>query len=47
MTISMVVRAWAHIAETTGAAIELVHHTRKRTGDEPGADDVRGASTLV
>ncbi len=45
--IAEVVRAWAEIAEYTGAAIELVHHTRKRTGSEPGAQDARGASALL
>lgn len=45
--IAAVVRAWADIADRTGAAIELVHHTRKRGGSEPGAEDARGASALI
>ena len=47
MTIAILIRAWTQIASRTGAAIELVHHTRKQTGDEPGAGDARGASALV
>ena len=45
--IAAVVRAWADIAERTGAAIELVHHTRKRASVEPAAEDARGASALI
>ncbi len=47
MTIATLIRAWSQIAERTGAAIELVHHTRKRTTSEPDAGDARGASALV
>src|SRR5581483_5803980 len=35
------------IAEATHAAIELAHHFRKLNGQEPSADDVRGASSIV
>jgi hypothetical protein len=45
--IAAVVRAWADVAERTGAAIELVHHLRKRSGSEPDAADARGASALI
>lgn len=46
--IDAVVREWAHIADETGCAIELVHHVRKGTvGVEVTADDARGAKALV
>jgi hypothetical protein len=45
--IGEVVRAWTAIAERTGAAIELVHHTRKRIGAEADGADARGASALI
>jgi len=47
MTIATLVRAWSQIAAQTGAAVELVHHTRKGAGNEPSVDDARGASALV
>ncbi len=48
MTIASLVRAWSYIAEHTGVAIELIHHTRKGASQgEPSADDARGASSLV
>jgi hypothetical protein len=46
--IDAVARQWAHIADVTGAAIELVHHVRKLApGQEMTADDARGAKALV
>lgn len=46
--IEQVVRAWARIADETGCAVDLVHHVRKgTTGQEPTADDARGARALV
>ncbi len=35
------------IAEKTQACIELAHHFRKLNGQEPSADDIRGASSIV
>jgi hypothetical protein len=46
--IDAVVRQWAHIADVTGAAIELVHHVRKLApGQEMTAEDARGAKALI
>ena len=46
--INAVAREWAYIAEETGAAVEVIHHLRKGTaGQEPTADDVRGARALI
>jgi hypothetical protein len=46
--IEEVVRVWAHIADVTMAAVELVHHVRKLSpGQEITADDARGARALV
>ncbi len=47
--IDAVVKRFGHIADETGAAIELVHHVRKPgTGQsETTIDDARGASALV
>jgi hypothetical protein len=46
--IETVARLWARVAQETNTAVELVHHLRKGTvGQEPSADDVRGASALV
>ncbi len=35
------------IAEETKASVELAHHFRKLNGQEPSADDIRGASSIV
>jgi hypothetical protein len=35
------------IAEVTQSAIELAHHFRKLNGQEPSAEDLRGASSIV
>lgn len=45
--IDMVARAYAQIAEETGAAVMLVHHTRKMGPDRGTVDDGRGASSLL
>ena len=45
--IELVAAAWAEIADVTGCAIELVHHTRKTGGAEATTEDSRGASALV
>jgi len=44
-----VVREWANIANEVACAVELVHHVRKGggNGQEPSADDARGASAIV
>ncbi len=45
--INQVVKIWRRIAEKTGCAIELVHHSRKTNGNETTIDDARGASSLT
>lgn len=47
--IAAVARTWARIAEEANCAVELVHHVRKGggQGEDPSADDARGASALV
>ena len=45
--IEMVAGTWAEIADTTGCAIELVHHTRKLGGAQATSEDGRGASALL
>lgn len=45
--IEAVAAAWAEIADVTGAAIELVHHSRKTGGAEVTVDDARGAGALL
>jgi hypothetical protein len=45
--IAAVTRQWAMIAETTGCAIQLVHHARKGSGQAFTVDDARGASALI
>jgi hypothetical protein len=37
---------WRYIADTSGAAIGLVHHTRKLNGEAAGAEASRGASAV-
>jgi hypothetical protein len=46
MEIDAVAKCWSRTADRTGAAIELIHHTRKTQGDT-GAADSRGASALI
>ena len=45
--IDAVAKKWAHIAEVTGCAIELVHHARKTGGEEVTVEDARGGSALL
>lgn len=47
--VDIVAKSFAWIADQTGAAIEVVHHTRKLrdTGGEVTPEDSRGASALV
>jgi hypothetical protein len=45
--IDLVVKAWNRIAEETGTAVMLVHHSRKPNGSELTVDDTRGASALL
>jgi hypothetical protein len=46
--IDFVMRQWTMIAEDTGCAVELIHHTRKGGGQgEQTADDLRGAGAIV
>ncbi|MBR1216520.1 AAA family ATPase [Bradyrhizobium sp. U87765 SZCCT0131] len=46
--IGAVAKTWARIADSTRAAVELVHHLRKGLGDgDRTADDARGAGALV
>ena len=44
--IELVVKKWAHIADVTNSAIELVHHSRK-TGADVTVQDGRGAIALL
>lgn len=44
--IQAVARAWGRIANLTGCAINLVHHTRKTNGMEISVEDGRGGSAL-
>jgi RecA-family ATPase len=45
--IETVVKKWAHVAEQTKCAIDLVHHSRKTHGEEVSVEDGRGASALL
>ena len=45
--IDLVATEWAHIADVTKCAVELLHHTRKTGGVEVSIDDGRGAGALV
>lgn len=45
--IDMVSKQWAKIADTTGCAIDLVHHVRKLNGAEITVEDSRGAVSLI
>lgn len=45
--IDLVAREWNHVADTTGASINLVHHVAKLRGIEATADSARGASALI
>lgn len=46
--IDVVAAMWGNIANETGCAIDLVHHTRKGNANEPaGVEAARGASSLI
>jgi AAA domain len=45
--IEMVAATWAKIADVTGCAVELVHHSRKTGGAEITVEDGRGGSALL
>src|SRR5579862_91813 len=47
--IATLMKQWAAIADETGCAIELLHHTRKTNGnaEDDSADEVRGAGAFV
>jgi AAA domain len=45
--IEQVAQAWAEIADVTGCAIELVHHSRKTGGADVTVEDGRGGSALL
>ena len=45
--IDRVAKTWGRIANVTGCAVELVHHTRKTGGAEVSVEDGRGASALL
>ena len=45
--VELVAATWAEIADVTGCAIELVHHSRKTGGAEVTVDDARGGSALL
>lgn len=45
--IERVAKTWARIADVTGCAVELVHHSRKTGGAEVTVEDGRGASALL
>lgn len=45
--IDQVMRILSGVAEETDCAVELAHHFRKANGQEPSADDVRGASSII
>ena len=39
--------AWGHVASVTGAAIMIVHHSRKLNGEDATDDSIRGASSML
>jgi len=45
--IDAVAKTWSRIADETGCAIELVHHSRKTGGGEVSVEDGRGAVALL
>jgi AAA domain len=45
--IELVAATWARIANITGCAVELVHHSRKASGAEITVEDGRGGSALL
>ena len=49
MAIDLVIQAWDEVAKRTGAAVVLVHHCRKASGEEQNGnmDMARGASSFM
>lgn len=47
MSIDLVAKTWAQIADEAEVAVMIVHHTRKSNGGEVTSDDGRGASSLI
>jgi hypothetical protein len=47
VSMDAVATQWAEIADQTGCAIELLHHTRKTGSAEITIEDSRGASALI
>ncbi|TNC61829.1 AAA family ATPase [Rubellimicrobium roseum] len=45
--IDLVAKEWAALADRCNCAIELVHHTRKLSGEEATSESSRGASALL
>jgi AAA domain len=45
--IDAVAKSWAGIANRTGCAIHLVHHSKKTGGNKVEVEDARGASALI
>lgn len=45
--IELVASTWAEIANETGCAVELIHHSRKTGGAEITVEDGRGGSALL
>jgi len=45
--IEEVMKILRNIAHSTSCALELAHHFRKLNGQEPSAEDIRGASSIV
>jgi hypothetical protein len=45
--IDAVAKTWSRIADETGCAVELVHHSRKTGGGEVSVEDGRGAVALL
>jgi hypothetical protein len=45
--INAVATAWSEVADRTGVAIDLIHHSKKTGGNEVQVEDARGASALL
>lgn len=46
-SMEVVMWQWRQVADTTGCAIEAIHHFRKSNGQEASVDDIRGASSMI
>lgn len=47
MSIDLVTKKWAWIADRCNCGVELVHHVRKMNGNETTVEDSRGAVSLI